>query len=189
MNEAETASARLCYELGLDFTDPDLIDTPLRFVRALAELTRSVRSPDLVESIMSRQFDGPDRPQMIHVTGVEFTSVCEHHLLPFFGEVSVAYLPERGAKVIGVSKLPRLVEAIAARPMMQERLGEDVIACLEGYLSIQGAGVVITGNHTCMTLRGVRSRHARMVTTHLAGVFLEGTVRAEFLTLARPATV
>lgn len=185
MDEAETAAVALCYELGIDCMSEDLLHTPLRFVRALAELTKGLRSPDLVPDIMGRQFDAPSHPQMIHVTGVEFTSVCEHHLLPFFGTASVAYLPNAGAKVLGVSKLPRLIEALAARPMMQERLGELILRTLDEYLGIQGAGVIITGNHTCMTLRGVRSRHARMVTTHLAGVFLEGTVRAEFLALAR----
>jgi GTP cyclohydrolase I len=188
MNRSEEAAFVICHELGIDTEGEDLVETPLRFVRALAEFTKTLRSPNLMTDIMSRQFDAPSHPQMIHVTGVEFTSVCEHHLLPFFGSATVAYLPTPGAKVIGVSKLPRLVEALAAQPMMQERLGELILSALESYLDIQGAGCIITGNHTCMTLRGVRSRSARMVTNHLSGVFLEGTVRSEFLTLAHPAS-
>jgi GTP cyclohydrolase I len=116
--------------------------------------------------------------------GISFTSVCEHHLLPFHGTAVVGYLPADGAQLAGASKLARLVEGFAGVPQMQERLGQQVVDALGAHLKIQGAGCILTATHTCLTLRGARNGEAQMVTSHLAGEFLDAPVRGEFLALA-----
>ena len=122
---------------------------------------------------------------MIAVAGLEFTSLCEHHLMPFYGLAAVAYLPSPGARVVGVSKLARLTAGLAARPQIQERLGAQVVDAITGRLDTQGAACCIDAIHTCMTQRGARAgQSARMITNHLTGRFLnEHPVRDEFLAL------
>jgi GTP cyclohydrolase IA len=182
-----TYAEQFLESLDVDTVSPDMRRTPLRFAKALAELTRGLREPFDAGELLARQFDvaAGGHPQMVMLCGIPFTSVCEHHLLPFTGTASVAYLPQPGARVAGVSKLARLVEGLAARPQMQERLGEQVTGALGEHLKVQGAGCLIDAVHTCLTLRGPRAAGARMVTSHLSGCFLDGTVRQEFLALAR----
>lgn len=186
ISAAELHAGRLLRRLGIDVDSPDLRRTPLRFVQALEELTRHARDPFDAGAVLSRQFDAPrDTPQLIMLCDIPFTSVCEHHILPFTGTATVAYLPQPGAKVAGVSKLARLVEGLAAQPQMQERLGEQIIDALTRHLDIQGAGALIDAVHTCLTIRGPKATGAHMRTSHLSGVFLAGEVRQEFLALAR----
>lgn len=186
LKAAEAAARTLLWHLGMDCAG-ELDDTPRRLVSALAELTSSNRDGFNPKTVLARQFAPPgDVPQMIVVENITFTSVCEHHFLPFTGRATVAYLPSPGAKVVGLSKIPRLVEGFAAQPQMQERLGHLVVEAISKNLDVQGAGCTIRGEHTCMTLRGARARGASMLTNHLNGCFFDNPVRAEFLALTRP---
>jgi GTP cyclohydrolase I len=182
---ATAAAAMLLDALGIDTRADGLEATPARFAAALAELTCGLRGPDPGVWLERTFPPGGPHPSMITVTGLEFSSVCEHHLLPFYGTAAVGYLPAPGARVVGVSKLSRLVTSLAARPQMQERLGQQVVDTIEARLATQGAACLITATHLCMTMRGARAGlPARMVTNHLTGRFLnEQSVRAEFLTL------
>jgi GTP cyclohydrolase I len=119
---------------------------------------------------------------MILVRDVELYSLCEHHLLPFFGKTHVAYIPE--GRILGLSKIPRLVDVFARRLQIQERLTDQVADALMDVLQPRGVGVVIEAYHLCMMMRGVEKQHSKTVTSALRGVFLEGTTRDEFLRLA-----
>jgi GTP cyclohydrolase I len=185
MGNPEYYAYWLLDSLGVDVESPDQQRTPLRMAQALQELTHGLRDFD-AEETLARTFEPPSgQPQMIFLAGIPFTSVCEHHILPFTGTATVAYLPSPGARVAGVSKLARLVDGLAARPQMQERLGEQVTGALNKYLDVQGAACLIEAVHTCMTIRGVKAAGARMVTSHLTGCFFDTPVRGEFLALAR----
>jgi GTP cyclohydrolase I len=181
---AETAAAVMLTELGIELGSPSTIDTPRRMVAALAELTGGLREEDPAV-VLGRTFDpGSAHPTMIAARRIPFTSLCEHHGLTFTGTATVAYLPEEGAPVVGLSKLARLVDGYARRPQMQERLGQQVIDAICNALDVQGAGCLLTAVHSCLTLRGIRAQGADMVTSHLAGCFLDSPVRQEFLTIA-----
>jgi GTP cyclohydrolase I len=122
---------------------------------------------------------------MIIVPGVPFVSLCEHHLLAFTGTATLAYVPAPGARIVGLSKLARLAREYAARPQVQERLGDQIVQAIARNLNTAGAACIIRSTHTCMTIRGVRAAGAAMVTSHLTGEFRENAaMRAEFLQLA-----
>lgn len=143
--------------------------TPTRYVRALAELTRGLRV-DPREHLATQFPPVSAEPGIIVVQGVPFTSVCEHHILPFHGTATVAYLPKPGADIVGLSKLARLVAEYAARPQVQERLTEQVVSAIMDELPAAGAAAVVRGTHTCMGLRGAcTGMTAAMVTTAVAG--------------------
>jgi GTP cyclohydrolase I len=173
---AETAAAALLAALGVDDSGP-LEKTPARMARALEEL------------LTPRTFDMTTFPndegyrQLVIERGIPFRSLCEHHLLPFTGRACVAYLP--GEKILGLSKLARVVEMFACRPQVQERLTQQVADWLHAQLLPQGVGVVLVAEHLCMTLRGARAAGATTVTSALHGVLLEDhRAREEFFTLA-----
>lgn len=184
--EAQAHARAMLTALGLvDDLDESTRDTPDRMVRALVEMTAG-RYVDPT-ALLARTFppEGADGG-MIVVPGVRFVSVCEHHLLPFTGTATVGYIPNPGARIVGLSKLARVVQGYAARPQVQERLGLQIVQALADYLDTAGAACVIRSQHTCMTLRGAKAQGADMVTSHLRGVFKDDpTVRAEFLALAR----
>ncbi len=167
----------LLRELGEDPWREGLRDTPARVVRALRELTRGYQLEPAV--ILGTTFDVA-HDQMIHVRGITVQSLCEHHMLPFVGTAHVAYVP--GDRVVGLSKIPRLVHAFAARLQVQERLTDQIADAMMEHLAPRGVGVRLTCSHMCMTLRGVKeSSAAGMTTTALAGCFRAPEVRAEFL--------
>lgn len=171
--------------LGMPCTDDGTEETPGRFVRALVELTSGIRqNPD---RHFERTFPAPsEQPGMIIVPGVAFTSVCEHHLLAFTGTATVGYVPAPGARVVGLSKLARVVQEYAARPQMQERLGDQIVEAITRNLDTEGAACVISSVHSCMTLRGARAVGAAMVTSHLRGAFYANpAMRDEFLELSK----
>jgi GTP cyclohydrolase I len=175
----------MLYALGIDCDLEGRWETPERFVRALAELTYGLRhDPD---RHFARTFPPPSNdPGMIIVPGVPFTSICEHHLLAFTGTATVGYVPAPGAPVVGLSKLARVTQEYAARPQMQERLGDQIVDAVERNLETQGAACVIRSAHSCMTLRGARAVGAVMVTSHLRGSFRKDpAMREEFLSLAK----
>lgn len=159
----------------------DLEDTPARMVRALREMTSGYQLDPA--QILSRQFDvGCD--EIVVVKGVRFTSLCEHHLLPFSGVAHVGYLP--GAKVVGLSKLARLVTCFAQRLQVQERLTREIADAMNKHLSPRGVAVVITSRHACMGYRGARQPDAEMSTSSMLGAFrTDAAVRAEFFNLVR----
>ncbi len=161
--------------------------TPLRLVWALDELTRhrgddparhlGVRFPPV------RQYadNSAGQPALVVVTDVPFVSVCEHHVLPFTGIATVAYLPAPGDHIVGLSKLARLVQEYAARPQVQERLTDQVVTAIMGELTPRGAACAVRGHHTCMGLRGARAgAEARMVTVQYAGSLHVDPWRREF---------
>lgn len=166
---------------GGDPDAPGLVDTPRRYLAALAELTAAPSDPaDLLTVTFDESYD-----QMVTVGPVEFTAVCEHHLLPFTGHATVGYIPAKH-RVVGLSKLARLVEHHARQLTMQERIVNNVVADLQTYLSPVGAGCVAVAAHACMGLRGVAKPDALMTTSALAGAFRDdAAARAEFLAQIR----
>ncbi len=175
------AVLRLIQHIGEDPTRDGLRDTPKRVIKALRELTSGYeRDP---ASILGTTFEvGHD--QMIVLRSVPFASLCEHHMLPFIGTATVGYVPAPDGKVVGLSKLARLVEAYARRLQVQERLTDQIAKAIEDHLDVIGVGVVIKANHTCMSLRGI-GKAAEMVTSRMTGVLRTNLeARNEFLKLA-----
>lgn len=169
-------------ERGLDPDDANLRDTPDRVVRAWQELTAGYDQDP--EDVLTRTFPVERSDGMIAVTGVPFTSCCEHHLMPFAGTATIAYLPVAGAPVVGLSKLPRLLDIFARRLQIQERLTWQVTDALDTHLKTEGAACVMTAEHGCMTQRGVRKPGAAMVTTSATGRFqTDPELRAQLMAL------
>lgn len=163
-------------ELGI--TEKETIDnTPTRYMKALEEMTCGYdMSPS---EILSKTF-AADFDEMITISDIQFWSLCEHHMLPFFGTVAVGYVPQ-GSRVVGLSKIPRLVQCFARRLQMQERMTKQIGDALEEHLKPKGVGVVVTGRHLCMEIRGVKTR-AETRTTYLSGCIKDKPeARAEFL--------
>ncbi len=181
---AEQGIAALLRMLGRDpDTDPGVADTPQRFVRALREMGTSTTSP---ASLLSTTFADTGYDTMVAVGPIPFVSLCEHHLLPFPGTAWIAYVPGEHGRVVGLSKLPRLLDHYAARPQVQERLTAQVADALVEHLDPAGAACLIRAEHGCMAHRGVRKPGASMVTSVLRGVMLDRPeTRAEFLALTR----
>lgn len=158
--------------------------TPERAVRAMLELGRYT-GPDAAD-LLAVTFPDTEHPvdQMIAVGPVEFTSLCEHHLLPFTGHAWIAYTP--GSLVVGLSKLARLVDCYARRPQVQERMTGQITAAIETYLRPGGSGCVIRATHSCLAIRGARKNGATMVTSSLNGsIRHDPAARAEFMALTR----
>lgn len=169
--------------LGQNPDRPGLTETPRRVIDALTEMTNAPDDPAQLLSVVFT--DAGPADQMITLAGIEFTSLCEHHLLAFTGTATVAYLPEDG-RVVGLSKLARLVEHHARQPQVQERLTGAIADDLTHHLAPRGVGVAIDATHTCMGLRGIRKPEAIMRTTALRGAFLNNSdTRAEFLDSVR----
>jgi GTP cyclohydrolase I len=177
--DAERAVATLLEYVGEDPSRDGLRDTPSRVVRALRELTSGYGSDPA--AILSRTFE-ESSDELILLRGIEFHSTCEHHLLPFHGTVTVGYLPGR---VVGISKLARLVDCFARRLQIQERMTNQIAQAIETHLEARGTGVVVSARHLCMACRGVRKESTVMVTSAmLGGLRTDAASRAEFLRLA-----
>jgi GTP cyclohydrolase IA len=167
--------------LGEDPARNGLIRTPERVAKSLRWLTRGY---DLrVEDVIGDAIFEEDHHNMVLVKDIEMYSMCEHHMLPFFGKVHVAYIPQ--GRIVGLSKLPRIVEVFSRRLQVQERLTEQIAQAIQETLRPQGVGVVIEAVHLCMMMRGVEKQNSKTITSAVKGVFLEdlGT-REEFLRLS-----
>lgn len=176
---AELAAADLLRALGIATDSESLRQTPARMARAYAEL---FSSPEFELTTFPNE-EGYD--ELVLARDIPFRSVCEHHLLPFVGTAHVGYLPAE--RILGLSKLARVVTHFASRPQVQERLTKQIASWLDEQLSPQGVGVVIEAEHTCMTLRGVRASGSSTVTSTLLGVLREDPrSRQEFFALAHP---
>lgn len=174
----------LLEQLGVDPDGGDVADTPARWVRALREMTAGY-GQDPAE-YLARTFEVAHADEMIVVTGVPFTSLCAHHLLPFAGTAAIAYVPGAGAPVVGLSKLPRVLDVYARRLQSQEQITVQVTTALDTHLETRGSACLLRAVHGCMAHRGVRKAGAAMVTSSLTGVFRDdAAARAEFLAMAQ----
>lgn len=182
--EAKEGVHALLALLGRDsLTDEAVKETPARFVKAMREIAEPDTSTSPAE-ILSKQFDS-DSTAPVFVGPVSFTSLCEHHLLPFTGRAWLAYQPD-GSKVVGLSKLGRLVRYYAKRPQIQEGLTSNLLDALMEHAPAQGAFVYIEGEHTCMSLRGIKVEGSRMITVQGAGTMEPGSaLYSDMLSLTR----
>jgi GTP cyclohydrolase IA len=178
----EELMREILIRLGEDPDREGLTRTPERVHKAYEFLTRGYREdPEalLREALFTVSYD-----EMVIVKDIEMFSLCEHHMLPFFGKVHVAYIPN--GKVIGLSKIPRLVEVFSRRLQIQERLTTQIAETIQKTIEPQGVGVVIEARHLCMMMRGVEKQHSAAVTSSMLGSFrAEEETRAEFLSLIR----
>jgi GTP cyclohydrolase IA len=177
VDAAAAAVEDLMRALGMDVDDPSLRRTPARVANAYAEML-APREFGLTTFPNEERYD-----ELVVARDIPFTSICEHHLLPFTGTASVGYLP--GNRILGLSKLARVVELFARRPQVQERLTKQVANWLDDHLNPRGVGVVMSAEHSCMTLRGVRAQGSSTVTSAMLGALRDDSrTRAEFLSLA-----
>jgi GTP cyclohydrolase I len=168
-------------EIGEDPEREGLQRTPLRVAKAMDFLT-SGYSTSVADVVNDAIFDAEGAEEMVVVRDVEYYSMCEHHMLPFFGKATVAYLPK--GKIIGLSKIARIVDVYARRLQVQERLTNQVADAMEEILDPHGVGVVMEGKHLCMMMRGVQKQDSSMVTSAMRGTFRsDGRTRSEFLSL------
>lgn len=187
MAELKDASTQDLYRelirrMGEDPARDGLVRTPERMERSMTFLTQGY-GQTVEETLANALFD-VDYDEMVIVRDIEFYSQCEHHLLPFFGKAHVAYVPQ--GKVIGLSKMARLVDVFARRLQVQERLTRQVAEAIEDAIQPQGVGVILEAQHLCMMMRGVEKQHSHTVTSAMLGVFkTQQQTRNEFLSLVR----
>jgi len=166
-------------ELGEDPSREGLIQTPVRVAKALQYLTHGydANPEEILRSAMFKE----DYSQMVVVKDIEVFSMCEHHMLPFFGKAHVAYIPN--GHIVGLSKIPRVVDAFARRLQVQERLTNQIRDCIQETLDAIGVAVVIECKHLCMSMRGIQKQNSVTTTSAFTGAFVDETSRAEFLRL------
>ena len=168
--------------IGEDGKREGLVRTPLRFANAWEELTSGYR--DDLHQIANGALFSEDYSEMVVLRDIEFYSLCEHHLLPFFGRATVAYVP-RG-KLLGISKIPRVVNMFARRLQLQERLTDQIADALSELLQPRGVACYIEAQHLCMLMRGIKSQGSRMVTSSMRGCFLANqATRTEFMNILK----
>ena len=183
---AEAAVRELLAALGRDADSPGLRKTPHRVAKAWGEMLGgyALTAEDVVRTSDGEHFDGEGYDQAIVMRDIAFVSACEHHLLPFYGKAHVAYVPGESRRVVGASKLARLVDMHARRLQLQERLTRDVARDLLRVSGAVGVAVVVEATHLCMCARGVRRDGAQMVTSEMLGVFRDKPeARAEAIAL------
>lgn len=165
--------------IGEDKNREGLLKTPERVAKALQFLTHGY-DLDPVKILQSAMF-AEDYSQMVIVKDIEVYSMCEHHMLPFFGKAHIAYIPN--GHIVGLSKIPRVVEAFARRLQVQERLTTDIRDCIQSTLKPIGVAVVIEAQHMCMQMRGIQKQNSVTTTSAFTGEFLKDTTRKEFISL------
>ena len=174
--------ARILSELGEDPRREGLLDTPKRVEKSLRFLTSGYEAD--IDEVINNALFSVDYSEMVIVKDIDFYSLCEHHLLPFFGKCHVAYIPQQ--KVIGLSKIPRLVDVFARRLQVQERLTHQIAQVIEEKIAPIGVAVVMEGTHLCMSMRGVEKQNSFAVTSAMLGAFRENArTRSEFLELIK----
>lgn len=177
----ETLVTRQLELLGEDPARPGLVRTPYRVARSMAWLTRGYRLG--LEDAVGQGIFPDEHDNMIMVRDIELYSLCEHHLLPFFGKAHIAYIPS--GRILGLSKLPRIVDMFARRLQVQERLTSQIAEAIEDSVRPLGVGVVIEASHLCMMMRGVQKQNSMTITSALLGTFRDDAkTRDEFLGLA-----
>ena len=180
--ELETLVRRQLDLIGEDASREGLRETPTRVAKSLKWLTRGYN--ESVKDVVGRGiFKSEGHKNMVMVRDIELYSLCEHHMLPFFGKAHVAYIPNE--QIVGLSKIPRIVEVFARRLQVQERLTEQIASALHDVLKPIGVGVVIEAYHLCMMMRGVEKQNSKTITSALRGAFVDDPkTREEFLHLA-----
>ncbi|YCM45458.1 GTP cyclohydrolase I FolE [Verrucomicrobiaceae bacterium 227] len=167
--------------IGEDPERDGLLDTPQRVARMYAEICGGLREDPSAH--LDTTFE-VSHDEIIVVRDIPFFSICEHHLIPFFGKAHVAYLPEKDGRITGLSKLARLVDGYAKRPQVQERLTCEIANAMEKKLRPRGAAVVLEAEHLCMSMRGIKKPGAKTVTSSMRGIFRENpSSREEVLNL------
>jgi GTP cyclohydrolase IA len=173
---------RLLENLGEDPTREGLVRTPDRVARSLTELTQG--RDQTVEDAVGQGVFHEDCSEMVVVKDIEFYSLCEHHMLPFFGRVHVAYIPD--GRILGLSKIPRVVDVFARRLQVQERMTVEIAEAIQKVVAPKGVGVVVDASHLCMMMRGVQKQNSSTITSSLLGTFRSDfRTRSEFLGLVR----
>ena len=180
--EFETLVRRQLEIIGEDPDREGLKRTPERVARSMQWLTKGYRA-QVTDVIGTGIFRSEGHRNMVMVRDIEVYSLCEHHLLPFFGKAHVAYIPDR--HIVGLSKIPRIVEVFARRLQVQERLTDEIASALQDVLQPTGVGVVVEAYHLCMMMRGVEKQNSKTITSALRGAFKDDSkTREEFLSLA-----
>lgn len=180
MTELESLFKNVLHELGEDTGREGLLDTPKRAAKAMQFLTSGYQSN--LDDIVNGAVFSSDNDEMVVVQGIELYSLCEHHVLPFFGRCHIGYLPE--GKVLGLSKFARIVDMFARRLQIQENMTKQIAEAVEEVTGCRGVGVIIEAQHMCMMMRGVQKQNSMMRTSVMKGVFRENqATRSEFMRL------
>ncbi len=174
--------ARIITAMGEDLSRPGLQDTPMRAAKAYEFITRGYRQT--LDEVVNNALFPSESSEMVLVKDIELYSMCEHHLLPFIGKAHVAYIPN--GKVLGLSKVARIVDMFARRLQIQEELTSQVARTIEQVTGALGVGVIIEARHMCMMMRGVEKQNSEMSTSAMLGIFRSNSAtRAEFLSLLK----
>ena len=179
INEISSHYRRIIELMGEDPNREGLQKTPERVAKAMQFLTQGYEQ-DGSAILKSALFDEPNQ-QMVLVKSIEVYSMCEHHMLPFFGKAHVAYIPN--GKIVGLSKIPRVVDVFARRLQVQERLTHQIRDCIQNTLNPAGVAIVIEAQHMCMQMRGVQKQNSFTTTSAFTGEFLKDATRKEFISL------
>ena len=179
-DKLEKIVRQMVVELGEDVKREGLLKTPHRVAKSLQFLTKGYRED--VKTVLNGAIFNEDYNEMVIVKDIDYFSMCEHHMLPFYGKIHIAYIPN--GKIVGLSKIPRLVDMFARRLQVQERMTKQIALTLYEVLEPEGVAVVCEGKHMCMMMRGVEKQHSLATTSTMLGVFQNNIkTRTEFLTL------
>jgi len=180
LNELEKITKNLLKEIGEDPNREGLLKTPKRVAKSWEFLTKGYRAD--IEEVINGAIFNEKCDEMVTINNIDFYSVCEHHLIPFFGKAHVAYIPN--GKVVGLSKIPRIVDVFARRLQVQERMTQQIATTLNDALSPKGVAVVLEAQHMCMQMRGVEKQNSHATTSSMTGLFREDErTRKEFLNI------
>ena len=179
IKDLEINYGKILADVGEDATREGLLKTPHRAAKAMSFLTKGYdeNPAEILKSAMFKE----EYSQMVVVKDIEVYSLCEHHMLPFFGKAHIAYIPN--GHIVGLSKLPRVVDAFARRLQVQERLTNEIRDCIQSTLNPMGVAVVIECSHLCMQMRGVQKQNSVTTTSAFTGEFMKDTTRKEFISL------
>jgi len=181
LDELAEHYSRIISLLGEDTQREGLLKTPMRVAKAMQVLTRGYYQDP--KAILEEALFAEDYNQMVIVKDIDFYSLCEHHLLPFYGKVHVAYIPN--GFITGLSKIPRVVDVFSHRLQVQERLTQQIKDCIEETLKPMGVMVVVEAEHMCMQMRGIEKQHAVTTTSAISGAFRQAKTREEFMNLIK----